>query len=297
MFKPKFLLSSLIVLMFCGGPVFAAPINSDVGLTPFKGQVIVRTQARFVRKADDPSGRNRKLDVFTLPVVGVYGITSRAAVLVKAPYINKDLRTAGGSTRSNQGVGDTTLLGKYRFYTLDYKGTTSRFSVIGGLELPTGDNEERDSAGVLPAPLQLGSGSVDFIAGGLYTFGSLSQEVDINVVYKFNREANDFDFGDKFNYNFAYQRRFWPWTFPDEGLYTQWNAVLELNGVYTRRNAAGGSTVEASGGNTLFLSPGIQFVDQQTIFGFSIQVPIVQDLNGNQLESDYQLAFSFRYTF
>jgi len=297
MFKPKPLWLFLSVLVFLGSRADAAPINSDVGLTPFKGQVIVRTQARFVRKADDPSGQNRKLDAFALPVVGVYGITAKAAVLVRVPYFNKDLRTAGGLTRSNQGVGDTTLLGKYRFYTWNAKGTTSRFSVIGGLELPTGDDEERDSAGLLPAPLQLGSGSVDVVVGGLYTFASLAQEADINVVYKFNREGNDFTFGDQFNYNFAYQKRFWPWTLPDEGVYTQWNAVLELNGIYTQRNKVGGTIVEASGGNTLFLSPGIQFVDQQTIFGFSIQLPVAQDLNGNQLESDYQLAFSFQYTF
>lgn len=293
----KPLLLSLMILVFGDVPVYAAPINSDIGITPFKGQFIVRTQARFTRKASDPTSQNRQLDVLALPVVGVYGITAKAAVLMKLPYIDKDLRTVGGLKRGDQGIGDLTILGKYRIFAKNYKGATSRFALIGGLELPTGDDEERDSTGVLPPPLQLGSGSVDFIAGGLYTFASLDQEWDANFQYKFNREANDFEFGDVFNYNLAYLRRVWPRLPPETGIYTQWNALLELNGGFARRNESRGNAVAASGGHTLFLSPGIQFVAQQIIFEFSFQYPIVEDLNGDQLETDYKLAFSFRYTF
>lgn len=287
----------LALLTLGSAPVFAAPINSDVGITPFKGQTILRTQARFTRKTDDPSGQNRQLDAVALPVVGVYGITAKSAVLMKIAYVNKDLRTVSGLKRGDQGIGDLTILGKHRVYARNYKGATSRLAVIGGLELPTGDDGERDSSGVLPQPLQLGSGSVDIIVGGLYTLASLDHEVDVNGVYKFNREANDFQFGDEFSYNVAYLRRVWPRALPDEGIYTQWNALLEFNGIYTQRNEFQGKAVPASGGNTVFLSPGVQFVAQRMILEFSYQYPIMQDLHGNQLETDYKLAFSFRYTF
>jgi len=55
--------------------------------------------------------------------------------------------------------------------------------------------------------------------------------------------------------------------------------------------------VFSSGGHTLFLSPGIQSASQRMIFEFSFQYPILQELKGNQLETDYQLALSLRYNF
>ena len=42
------------------------------------------------------------------------------------------------------------------------------------MEIPTGEGDERDSVGTLPQPLQLGSGAVDVIAGGAYTFQTLA---------------------------------------------------------------------------------------------------------------------------
>jgi len=231
--KTKVFLFFFLILVCGHRSVEAVPINSDIGLTPYKGQFILRTQARYTQKADDPTGQNRKVETFAVPIVGVYGITSKASVLFKVPYINRDQTTETGLNRGDQGLGDITLLGKYRIYTKDYKGATSRFSLLGGLELPTGDDDESDSSGVLPQALQLGSGSVDFIAGGAYTYQSLDHEWDVNFKYKFNQEANNFKFGDEFNYNFAYQKRFLPWMLPERGLYDQWNAVLEFNGIYT----------------------------------------------------------------
>ncbi len=273
------------------------PINSDVGLTPHKGEFIFRVQGRYSRKADDPSSQGRKVDEYVVPFVGVYGFTSKSSLLVKVPYINRELRTATGANRGDEGLGDITLIGKHRIFTHNFKGGTSRVSLIGGLKLPTGDDDERDSLGVLPQTLQLGSGSVDVIAGGTYTFQTLSYELDADLRYIFNQEANDFEFGDIFKYNLAYQKRIFPFILPDKGIYSQWNAVLEFNGQVEQRNELGGSEVFASGGHTLFLSPGIQFVSKRMVYEFSFQYPILQELHGNQLETDYNLALSFRYIF
>jgi len=275
----------------------ALPINSDVGLTPHKGEFIFRVQSRYTLKSDDPTSQDREVRVLAIPVVGVYGFTSKASMLVKVPYLDKELSSLNNPDRGDSGIGDTTVLGKYRVYTNNFKGGTSRFSLIGGLELPTGDDDESDSLGTLPAGLQLGSGSVDVIAGGAYTFQTLSHEMDVDLRYIFNQEANDFEFGDVFKYNFSYQKRIFPITLPDEGIYSQWNALIELNGNYSQRSESFGSSVGNSGGHTLYLSPGIQFVSQRGVIEASVQLPVVQDLNGNQIEADYTLALSFRYQF
>jgi hypothetical protein len=300
MFSLKRLTSLALIACVCLISVsnsFALPINSDVGLTPHKDEFIFRMQSRYTLKGDDPTSQDREVRALAIPMVGVYGFTSKVSMLVKALYLDKELSSNNNSDRGDSGIGDTTVLGKVRVYTKNYKGATSRLSLIGGLELPTGDDDERDSLGLLPASLQLGSGSVDVIAGAAYTYQTLDFEVDADLRYIFNQEANDFEFGDVFKYNLSYQKRIFPTILPDEGLYNQWNALIELNGIYSQRSESFGSTVGASGGHTVYLSPGTQFVSQRGIIEASIQLPVIQDLNGNQVEADYTLVLSFRYQF
>jgi Putative MetA-pathway of phenol degradation len=289
---------SLLALIALGPyPAIGLPINSDVGLTPHKGEFIFRVQSRYLRKSDDPLNAGRSVDEVVVPFVGVYGFTSKSSVLMKVPIIYRELKTASGTIRSDHGPGDVTILGKHRFFTHNFKGGTSRFSAIAGLELPTGDDDAEDSLGLLPKGLQLGSGSVDVIAGATYTLQTLDYEFDMDLRYIFNNEANNFEFGNVFKYNLGYQKRIWPSILPDKGVYSQWNAVLELNGVYEKKSELGGTAVASSGGNTVYLSPGIQFVSKRAVYEFSFLYPIIQELNGSQLETDYSLALSFRYLF
>jgi hypothetical protein len=291
------LISILVLHVLVPHSAIGLPINSDVGLTPHKGEFIFRVQSRYLRKSDDPLNAGRSVDEVVVPFVGVYGFTAKSSVLVKVPIIYRELKTAGGAIRSDHGPGDVTLLGKHRFFTHNFKGGTARVSAIAGLELPTGDDNARDSLGLLPKGIQLGSGSVDVIAGGTATLQTLDYQFDMDVRYIFNNEANNFEFGDVFKYNLAYQKRIWPSILPGKGIYSQWNAVLELNGVLERKSELGGVDVASSGGNTVYLSPGIQFVSKRSVVEFSFLYPVIQNLNGSQLETDYSLALSYRYLF
>lgn len=295
----KKILFLFLFLSFIGGNDFAEgiPINSDVGLTPHKGEFIFRVQSRYLRKSDDPLNSGRSVDEVVVPFVGVYGFTAKSSVLFKVPVIYRDLKTASGAVRSDYGPGDVSIIGKHRFFTHNFKGGTSRISAILGLELPTGDDDARDSLGLLPKGIQLGSGSVDFIAGGTYTLQTLDHQFDMDLRYIFNNEANGFEFGDVFKYNLAYQKRIWPSILPDKGIYSQWNAVLELNGIFESKSELGGNDVANSGGNTVFLSPGIQFVSKRSVYELSFLYPVIQNLNGSQIETDYSVALSYRYLF
>jgi hypothetical protein len=291
------LIACAVLVMLVASDSYSLPINSDLGITPHKGELILRAQTRYTFKGDDPTSQDREQDIYSVPLVAVYGFTSKASILFKIPIISKELRAINSPDRGDTGLGDTTVLGKYRVYTHNFKGGTSRLSLVGGLELPTGEDDERDSTGTLPAPLQLGSGALDIIAGGAYTLQTLDYELDADLRYKINREANQFNFGDEFIYNFSYQKRILPVTLPDKGVYSQWNALLELNGSVAGKNESLGVDVINSGGHSLFLSPGIQYVSTREVYEFSYQQPILQDLNGNQLETDYKLALSARVQF
>jgi len=296
----KFIPLFALFLCVTSTPSWAVSINSPVGLTPAKDQKIIRTQVKYKRVSDDPTSLDRDTWTLSIPTTFVYGFTEKFAGIVTIPYIYRRQRTNSGSdriTRKTSGLGDITLLGKYRIYTKDSPGATSRLSLLGGLELPTGRSGDSDSVGKLVRTFQTGSGSWDPILGASFSNQTLNYEWDYNLTYQFNTEAHNFEFGDILKYTIAYQKRILPWELPDEGLYTQFNAVLELNGEWKQKNRNESGSVDASGGNTIYLSPGLQVASKRFVAETSVQLPVFQDLNGTQVETDYVMIASLRVTF
>jgi len=292
--------SALAAVFMVPASAFAMAINSDVGLTPFKGQWIYRSQLRYTKKADDPTPRDRKLEVFAMPQTLVYGFTEKASVILTIPFLSKELdATTDGirASRGDAGLGDLLLLSKYRVYARDYPQATSRFSIVAGTDLPTGQSGDADARGKLPRDLQLGSGSADPLVGSAYTWQSLDDEWDASLTYTFNTTANKFEFGDVLTYTVAYQRRIWPVRLPARGLYAQWNLVLEANGQWEQKAKDHARRIDNTGGHLLFLSPGIQVATKHVVAEASIQLPVLQHLNGNQVELDFTLVGSIRVTF
>lgn len=289
------------LIMFIASPsAWAVAINSDIGLTPSKDQKIIRSQVRFKRKSDDPTFLDRDFRTLSIPTTFVYGFTAKFAGSIMIPWLDKDLRTTSSGeriTRETSGIGDIPLLAKYRVFTEDYPGGTSRLSVIGGLEVPSGETGDSDSHGKLPRNLQTGSGSWDPIAGFAYTQQSLDEEWDLNLTYQFNTEMHNFEFGDVLKYTLAYQHRILPLELPEEGLYTQLNVVLEANGEWSQKNENTSGSIDNSGGHLLFLSPGLQIAAREYVAEVSVQLPVFQDLNGDQTETDYVVVGSIRVTF
>lgn len=287
-----------VILMV--NPAYAVSINSDVGLTPAKDQTIVRVQSRYKKASDDPTSLDRETKTLSVPVTVVYGLTERFAGIVSVPWIYRRHKTLSGTeriARKTEGIGDISLLGKYLLYTRDEIGVTSRLSVIGGLELPSGRTGDEDIHGKLPRTLQTGSGTFDGILGFAFTHQTLNEEWDANLTYQWNNKANNFEFGDVLNYTVAYQKRVLPWVLPEEGMYQQLNLVLELNGEWQQKHEDQNGTVADSGGHTIYVSPGLQLASKMFVAETSVQLPVVQDLNGSQVETDYTVAASLRFTF
>ena len=112
-----------------------------------------------------------------------------------------------------------------------------------------------------------------------------------------NTEGRDTELGDDLRYNLAYQVRVSPWDWPERGTPSQIYLVLEANGNTRRKTFASGETLADTGGTTVFLSPGIQFVTRRVIYEASVQLPVIQNLNGNQVETDFVAGAGFRIQF
>ena len=180
---------------------------------------------------------------------------------------------------------------------MDRTGETFRAQVLGGLKLPTGRDDRRDALGRLPPPLQLGSGSYDPVVAGVFSWQRLQWQADFELGYKFNTSANGFRFGDTLSHNAAFEYRLWPGAVPDMGVPSFVYGVLELNGIWAQRSEQNGSKIGDSGGYTLFVSPGLQYVRQRWLAEMSVQLPVMQELKGRQLKTDHVLNAGFRVQF
>jgi len=295
MYKNSFVIFNILILSILSiAPIsgaLAAGINTNVALPVREGGFVFRSQLRWLRATDDPIPVNREVDVVAIPNVLVYGATPELSLFAIMPYIFSNIELTEPSSgkrtdKDDNGIGDLTLLARYTVYARDYPAGTTRFALLGGTKLPTGDDDLKP----------ITTDSVDFPLGGVttVTWGFGRHEVDADVIYNINTEAEDFERGDDLIYDLAYQFRFYPWTLPEVGAPNFLYLVAEANGVFSQKSELNGETIDDSGGHILFLSPGIQFVTKRIVLEASIQLPVIQDLNGNQVETDFVLVTGFR---
>ena len=287
------------MLLLTATPGVAGPITSSAALPVPDGQFIVRAQTKFTRATDDPSPMDRDLTVLAVPTVIVYGATQKLALFGIIPYLDKELKVTtpeGRRTRGDSGIGDLTFLARYTVWQRDKPGETLRFAPFLGLEVPTGRDDETDFLGRLPPPLQLGSGSWDPILGIAVSWQQLDWEFDSSAFYNFKTEANNFQFGDLARADLSFQYRVWPREL-GEGVPGFLYAVAETTLQWQDRNEVAGSPDRNSGGTTWFLTPGIQYVTRRLVLEAAVQLPAIQDLNGDALENDFIFTGGFRVNF
>jgi len=115
--------------------------------------------------------------------------------------------------------------------------------------------------------------------------------VNTNLVYALNNEAKGFEKG----YDLSGAFMLLPWVY-EEYPSPQFNLILELNGTWAWKDRVLGASDPNSGGHTLLLSPGLQFMGgRDWLVDASYQLPIVQDLNGTQLGLGHTWTVGFLF--
>lgn len=278
----------------------AAPQTFNTALPVGKGNFVMREQFLYRQASDDPSAMDRNLDVRGAVSVLGYGATSDLAVFGVLPYIDKelDLTGPGGQriSRSTSGLGDARVFARYTLFQRDRRGSTFRVAPFLGIKMPTGDDDDQDRLGRIPQPLQSGSGSWDPSAGAVATYQTLDYQVDAQISYTANTEANNFEFGDEFRFDASLQYRLLPREL-GAGVPGFLYGVVETNLLLQAKNEIGGNRDADSGGTTLLLSPGLQYVTKKWIVEAIVQLPAIQDRGGAALEDDYTVRAGFRVNF
>ncbi|MCZ6677308.1 MAG: transporter [Candidatus Poribacteria bacterium] len=297
-----FLFLIIADVVFAQGP----PINTNTAFVIGLEGTAIRSFGKVVRKSNlfadgekITDALDREVTVFALPVMVPYEVIPNRLVVIGAiPYLDKEMKlTQDGNrqSRGDSGIGDLKLLGKYQFLQKDMKRSSFRMTFMGGVKLPTGRDDATDATGLLPPPLQLGSGSVDFFGGPIVTYVRDRFGFNAEAIFKKNTEANDYRFGDTTSVNVALGYRFLPWvyeTYPSP--YS--TAYLELLSEFSGKSRKNGKDLEDTGGTVLLLSPGVQYVFSRTLLAeASFQFPIFQELNGIQLGTDFSFNVGMRW--
>jgi hypothetical protein len=304
------------------GSGVASPINTESGMTLPQGKWNIGLRSELVkfdefsdaklaalRTADPDADLHSVGSILGVSVGAFYGITDDLMVGVRIPYVKRsgirEPHLEGTDVEiepvpNPSGLGDISIFGQYRFFQTD----NQHASVILGLKTPTGKDDE---VGHTPAekaetPLQPGSGSWDGLFGLSYTQISGPYSFDASMLYSLSGEGDqDTVVGDAFSYNLAVSYRLGGDAAPvfyAERSQSAIDLILELNGEWRDKEETGSEKNGNSGGNVVYLSPGVRFssASNWSLSG-SVGVPVVNNFYGDQVEPDYRVITALNIGF
>lgn len=237
---------------------------------------------------------------WTNQIALAYGLTDDLQLGLQLGYysgshfIDAEADGLGGAesaTADPSGLTDAWVTAKYRVM----RGASGHLSLLTGVKLPTGKDDERLSNGELLEPSsQPGSGSVDYQAGLAYSrFLTPRVTLDASGLYTIRTAHAGFAVGDRADLGLSLAYRLTE----DVKAPDNWSLFGELNGVWLEEDVSRGLTNENSGGEVLYLTLGVRNrINEHTSFSIAPALPILQDVNGNQVETDWRVGVTLTYT-
>ncbi|VAW96134.1 secreted protein [hydrothermal vent metagenome] len=207
-----------------------------------------------------------------------YGLTGDWAAGVDLPYEFKEF-----SGKNSSGKSDIAVFTKYRFWREDSLGLQESAAVF--LKVIT------DSADKNKSP-DLNKGTTDTILGLTYGSEGRKKYRWASSRYRFNgTNSAGIERGDKILLDLVAGIR------PTATGYLEPDTVwlVELNGEIGQRSKQFGVELSNSGGIEWFISPGLIWTLRNFAIKAGVQIPVYQNLNGNQATSDYRAKMSFEW--
>jgi hypothetical protein len=226
------------------------------------------------------------------------GSSVSLSALVPVPRRHSEQVSSQGQlvTGNQFGIGDVAFLARYKPFVAHGMESTYIVSIAGGVKLPTGRTNGRDSQGdLLDAHVQLGTGSTDILLGAS-GFAAMGRTAFIvNLLGGFNgKGSSGHQFGNTLNYDATVRYGISPDDYDSPQLFATLSLIGELRG-HERQD---GGVDENSGGNVIYASPGVQlFVTPALTLELSYQQAIIHGLYGQQLGEDYRFVSGIQILF
>ncbi len=252
------------------------------GRTLFNRAVMVRSFVRIDNFAEGvPGVRVRRV---VNPYAVVWGAYPNLSMTFVAPLVSVESDAPGLPARdfTTTSFGDGFIFARFDLLRKNVRGGFTRLSPEIGLKVPSGG--------------AFGSGSTDPIAALIFSHVRDPHWfiADAEFTYTTTGDGGLWR-GNRWNYDLAYLYR----VLPRSGLgIPSVMLVLELNGEHVRRSRLNGVQLSDTGGNLLFLSPGIEFIaSNRLVLEFSSPIPVGRDLNGSQMKPTSSFIIGFRWLF
>ena len=232
---------------------------------------------------------DRTLTEHRLVTSVAYGFRRDLTLSALLPVVRRELKSDAGDAR-NSGPGDLVLLAKYRAYKKDWRRGAAHVSLIGGMELPTGETDARRAGARLDPSLQAGQGAWNPFVGvsGNASFNRF--RFDALAFFKLNTEGSqDLERGDFFSLETDVAYRFLHAKYPKATA----SAKLGLQWRHEGSAQLDGSRLVNSGGDELILRSGLTWHPApRWDVTLALDVPLYQDFEGEQLALDYRTFFA-----
>ena len=264
--------------------------------TEFEHVSIAEAEARAIAAGEFDAVESSWVNTLSLS----YGLTDDLQLGVAFGYyagsnfIDAEEDGLGGAesaTADPRGATDTWVSVKWRVM----HGANGHLALISGLKLPTGKDDEKLSNGEeLEPSSQPGSGSFDYQAGLAYSrFLTSRVTLDASGLYTIRTVHDGFEVGDRADLGLALAYRLTE----DVRAPNNWSVFGELNGVWLDKDVDQGTANENSGGETLYLTLGVRDrINEHCSLSLAPAVPILQDVNGDQVETDWRVGLALTFT-
>lgn len=195
-------------------------------------------------------------------------------------------------------LGDLNILGRYTFLRLSTFKHVTMVTLEAGIKIPTGKTNARDAAGhFLDAHIQPGTGSWNYLVGLSLNHVNKYFGLTSNVLYSINTTGEagkvDYRYGNWLNADITVKHEILSSEMKIRNLFL----TLGINGEIRGQEEINGLIIKNTGGEVLYLAPGIQLMFSPAItIEASIQYPFYHNLNGKaQLGEDIKTFFGVNY--
>jgi hypothetical protein len=257
--------------------VAQTPINAPGAMQPSTGTGVVHIMPMYRRQGAHPTNGQDSADEYLALLQVAYGITKNIGIQYDVPMVYRDLRVgAAGGPSDEFGVADSTLLVKWRIFQDDpAPAETTRFSLIGGLQIPGDSDYTWDSS----------NDAFDPIVGMVFSTVRGRHGFNADALWEFYTGGGRSEgHGDSLRFDASYLFRLAhaQYTPETEGAFY---AVAELNGFY-----------DVNGDRELFFSPGLMYEAREFTLDAAVMIPVDQEVD-YRAETEIVVAFGLRLSF
>ena len=249
----------------------------------------------------------------------MFAPTDWLTLMAMGSYVTKEMehvtfQGGAGTTRlgefttNSEGFGDTKLSGLLGLYDDE----THHVHLNAGISLPTGSIDEMDTilapTGmrpriVLPYPMQIGSGTVDLLPGITYS----GQAGPVGWGAQYRAEVRLGENGEGYSLGDLHQGTAWGSYLWDDWISTSFRVTGRSLGQIDGRDSRIIGPVQTAdpdnhGGERIDLGFGVNLAGQEGVLrgqrlALEVQVPVYQNLNGPQLETDWTVMLGWQFAF